>query len=425
MKKSKTRAKMLCVLIGMFLTVIVPLSGQAATKVDIRIVNLTDFTGPYSALSGIVSRGFKDFVAWANRTNYVPGVNIVYDAYDTAANVNKTINAWNMAISKKPKPVMTTGGFTSTTVLAIKSLAKRHKVPCLDGASARQILVPPGWAFTMQPCYECEAAAVGKFLRDNWNSDTPYELIKKRYNKYRTRNPRFTIMGWDNAFGRSYAQKELKDYLKSIGVDWVKPEYVPMSPSDTTPQILRLVNKGADMIFFSMHGSFHTNVLKDAARIGVRNEFQNVAFNGGDLRNLYKYAGDLAENTLICTSYVQEFSEWEPFSHELFKMSGLAESQAMLYGAGYGWYDVYFEAIRRAVKRVGAENVTGSVIYEVLTSMNNYVPKNWNSSITFTDTKRYGPDNGSIYQIRDGKIVKRVDSVRYPDIIPGGKDVIR
>ncbi len=312
-----------------------------------------------------------------------------------ANDLGKTTAAYQMATSKKPIPIITTGGLTTPSILAVKPLAMRKKIPCIDASSARPIVVPPAWTFSMQPCYEGMLAASAQFLRDNWHPDTPYKLIRKRYLENKDRNPRISVIGWNNGFGRGFAQPEAMDYMKKIGVDWVPAEYVPLNPTDTTPNLLRLVEGGADMVYFGMYAESHALILKDAARLGLRDKFQDMCFSSDNLIQLRSYAGELANESMQMTCYKIDSSEWNAITRSMLEKSGLGEVAALLYSGAFGWCDVYAECIRRGVKKVGAENLNGAVIYDMITSLNDYLPMAYNSRVSFSKTRMVGPTDAS------------------------------
>ncbi len=402
-----------------------PMPAHAEEKVVLRTIGLFDLTGPYSGLLSLASQGFNDFVEWANNhPGYLPdSVKWVNETYDTGMDIGKAVAAYHMSTSKEPIPIITTGGLTAPTINAIKPLAKRRKIPCIDGSSARPIVYPPAWTFSMQGCYEGMLAASAQFLKDNWRPDTPYKRIRDRYDK--NRNPRISVMGWDNSFGRGFDQKETRDYLKSIGVDWITPEYIPLNPTDTTPQILRLIKSGVDMIYFAMYAESHAFILKDAERIGVRDQFQDMGFWGDNLIQLRSYVGGLADGAMQLTGYQMDMSEWNPHTKALLEKSGLGENAALSYSGAFAWCDVYGECIRRAVKKVGPKNVTGQVIYDVVTNLTDYQCMAYNSKVTFSRTRMVGPSNASIYKLQDGEVVKIVKSIYIPDLLPNGEDVVK
>ena len=425
-KRAGLRWLIVC-LTGVFLIVVMPFSVHASKQVEMRIIGMFDLTGPYAGLHQIFVKATNDFVSWANKEpNYLPpGVKIKYEIYDTGADIGKAVAAWQIATSKKPTPIITMGGSAAHTILGIKPLAKRSRIPCIDGSSARPVMVPPGWAFSMQPCYEGLVAAAAQFLKDNWHANTPYKLIRNRYEKNKDRNPRLAIIGWNNTFGRAFDQKEVRDYVRKIGVDYINPEYISPSPTDTTPQVLRLVDEGVDMIYFGMLAETHAFVLKDASRMGIRKKFQDMAFSADNIIQLKNYIPKISQESMMLSSNQPDMDEWNPVFKDMFIKTGMNDNAALGYSLPQAWFDMYVELIRRAVKKVGAENVNGELIYEIITSMSNYKPMAYNSNITFTKTKRYAADFASIYQNQNGKIVKVEKSIYIPNLLPGGKDVVK
>ncbi len=390
----------------------------AAKKVDIHILTLLDLTGPYSASHQTVLKGIKAFAEWANETEYIPGVNIVLDVYDHGMDVSKCLVAFNTAASSKNKPVVSTAGISSATAGALKSIAKRKKIPLVDGVSNRSIILDPGWVFGYSPPYEAWLGVSGKWIKANWKADSKFEWIRKHY---KDRPPRLGYIGWDNAFGRALVVDENRAYLKSIGVEFLGDEYIPMSPNDVTPQLERL--RKADFIYFGMYSADHAVCLKNAARLGLREKFLDISWPADSPYLLKMYAGALSENTLIPTMYQPLMKDWPDFLRESFKKSGLGEPYILGYSWGVVQYDIMFEAIRNAAKAVGAENVTGQDVYNALIKLKDFPAKGVSSKITYSETKRWGPDVTDFYQIVDGKVIHTGERIRLPELIPGGRDV--
>jgi branched-chain amino acid transport system substrate-binding protein len=393
----------------------------AAEKQDVRIIGLYDLTGPYSALHTLIVKGINDCVKWINDTEYIPGVRMVHDVYDTGADVGKAIAAYQMGLTKAPKPVISTGGGATSTILAIKPLAERNRVPCIDGSSARSVIFPPGWAFSMQGLYEGIVPACAGWIKDNWKADSKVEKIRMRY---QNRPPRVSILGFDNPFGRAFESAEMRAYLKKIGVDFVQPEYIPMPPTDTSAELLRLKKGGADFIYFGMLPSSHAVVLKDAKRLGIRDDFIDICHWATNIWELQKYVGSLADNTFLVSGYLPIVDEWPKYFRETFQKSGLGMEYALGYSVGLSWFDLYSEAIRRAGKAAGStRKVDGESIYQALMTINNFRTMAYSSKISFSKTKVYGPDTADLYQMQKGKVVRIGKDLYLPELLPGGKDV--
>ena len=408
--------------IAFIVVIFMPTHIFAGVKKDVRWIIMADETGPYSGLHSLGMKAGINFVKWANETNYIPGVNIIIDKYDHGSDLGKGVSAYQLAVSKKLKPILSNGGFSSPMILALKPLAKRRRIPLLDGSAARNVLRPAGWAFSMQPSYEGSIGAAGDWIIANWKPDSKYAWIRKNYER---RKPRFAIIGWDNAFGRGFDQKEGRDYLRSKGVDFVGAEYIPVSPSDTSAQVLRLVkDKKADFIYFGMYPSSHAVILKDAQRLGLRDKFQDIAFCSDSIALVNKYAKGLGEGSLQLTIFNSDPNTFKEPLKTIWERSGYKADLAGLFINITGYYDFYSEVTRRAIKKVGIDNIDGRVIYDVLMEIENFTPMGYLSSFSFSKTKLAGPDTLSMYQIQNGKLVLMDTDIYVPDILPGGKDVV-
>ncbi len=89
------------------------------------------------------------------------------------------------------------------------------------------------------------------------------------------------------------------------------------------------------------------------------------------------------------------------------------------------WFDVYLESIRRAIKKVGLENLDGTACYHALTTMKDFRPMLSYNRVTFTETSRCGGHEAAMYQMQSGKVVKVAEGLYVPELFPGGKDVVK
>ncbi len=423
MCKDKYLLGLMSALLVLSLIVVVP-SSQASEKTDIHINAMFDLTGPYSGVHQLLAKAYKDYAEWANDNEIVPGANIVLDIFDTGSEVGKGVVAFQMASTQTPRAVISTGGQASNIAISIRQIAKRNKIPIYGGGETRSVMVPPGWVFGHQGCCEGQVAACGAWAKANWKPGSSDPWIRAHYEN---RNPRLALMGWDNAFGRGSDQKETRDYLEKIGVDFVGSEFIPMSPSDTTPQILRLVKeRQADFIYFAMYPSSIALALKDAARLGLREEFQDFSYWACSIIQLQSYAGELANRSMMLTGYKLEPDDWEiPYFVDLYKKSQAPLMAAVFYSGGASFLSAKIEAIRRAALKMGVDKVDGQAVYNALINMKNYKPALYHSTVSFSETNRIGPSSAVMYQIQEGKLVIVSRDVYVPNLLPGGKDVVK
>lgn len=262
---------------------------------------------------------------------------------------------------------------------------------------------------------------MANWLKTNWKQDSEVEWIRKHY---QNRPPRISVLGWDNTFGRSLDQPEARAYLKKIGVEFVQPEYIPMAPTDTSAQLLRLKQAGVDLITCAMFASAYPVALKDAERLGIRNDFMWAVHWASTVYDGIRLAGPLADNLMIFTGYNPLVEEWPKHIREAFQKSGLRQENTEGYANAVGWFDMYSEAIRRAIKAVGSpEKVDSEAVYQALITFKDFRPMCFKAKISFAKTKTIGADTGDIYQVKNGKVVRIANDWPIPDLLPGGKDV--
>jgi len=130
MRKRKSCIGLMGALLGLSV-IFMGTSAWAKEKVDIHINAMFDLTGPYSGVMAPLAKGYKDACKWLNDQGAVPGTNIVLDIVDTANDPNKSIVGFQIAASQTPRAVISTGGMTSNSIVACKSLAERLKIPII------------------------------------------------------------------------------------------------------------------------------------------------------------------------------------------------------------------------------------------------------------------------------------------------------
>lgn len=391
----------------------------ASEKTPIRVFISYDLTGAYSGLQKESDLGVRMYMKHWNDKELIPGVEILYDIYDSGNNAEKIRAAMLDCFGKSPKPVLALDGISSALGVVVKPLGERNKIPILAASSARGILFPPSWSFSTQPDYPSLLGAAGKWIKDNWKADSKIPWIKANY---KNRNPRLALVAWDNAFGRSFRTKETDEYFKEIGVDFVGEEYIPYAPKDTTPNLRRLKSEGVDFIYVVAYDAAHAILLKDAQRLGMRQSFMDFAFWYTDPVMIRKHTGpDLLKNTLILTGYQPILDEQPEFVKKWYKEElKRGENDPLLAcTAMIQWLDMWREVIQRTVDRVGVKNVTGEACYETITTnFKGYKPICGTVTQTYSKTRTFGPSAGSVFMF-EGNTMKKVDSdVPIPNLAP-------
>jgi ABC-type branched-subunit amino acid transport system substrate-binding protein len=224
------------------------------------------------------------------------------------------------------------------------------------------------------------------------------------------------------SFGRSFRTKETDEYFKKIGVDFVGDEYIPYAPKDTRPNLRRLKKEGVDFIYVVAYDAAHAILLKDAQRLGMRDDFMDCAFWYTDPVMIRKHAGQkLVANTVILTGYQPILAEQPEFVRKWYtEVLKRGENDPILAcTAMIQWLDMWREVIQRTINRVGVKNVTGEACYETITTdYKGYKPICGTVTQTFSKTRTFGPSAGSVFMF-EGNRMKKVDTdVQIPNLAP-------
>ena len=132
-------------------------------------------------------------------------------------------------------------------------------VPDLEGGSSVDFFKLPSATFSQPAPYVNQAGAfIDYFMAKIWKKKT---------------KPKFSWLTWDHPAGRAPITPEVEAYIKSKGVEIVGAEFIPMVPTDMTPQLLRLKRKKVDVVYGCAYHNAYAVVLKDAKKLGLRRKF--------------------------------------------------------------------------------------------------------------------------------------------------------
>lgn len=381
---------------------------QAQTKQVVAIGHLPHFTGAYAATQAAFAPAQEDAIEWANRTNYVPGIELKLVWADGGTDTAKSLAAFKKMISESPKPVVIIGESTATGTALVKMHAQ-EKVPDVEGGMSLAMIQPPSWTFCQPPPYQSQFGAwVDYFLKHVWKKKEP---------------PKFAWLTWDNPFGKAPMTPEAEAYLKSKGIKVVATEFIPAVPSDTTAHILRLKAAGADFTYGGMYPSALAVVLRDMDKLGMTGKITIGMSYACNLGELTKYVGPLANGVHITgiNTLVEEWDKKCPMVSQMYKEK---KRDVDKWGYGNCWskFAIAIEAVKIAAKKVGGAKVDGQAVYDALVSMKNFDAWGTSPPISFSDTRRVGMDSVEIQTVESQKVISK-GFFPVPDLLPGGKDV--
>jgi ABC-type branched-subunit amino acid transport system substrate-binding protein len=229
--------------------------------------------------------------------------------------------------------------------------------------------------------------------------------------KDKSRKPRYAIVTWDNSYGRMFATEKVKNYIKSRGVEIVAEEYIPLVPTDTTPQMLRIKAKKADFIGGNMYYTAAAIVLKDMKKLGILDKVK-VGFAYGSAPNLLvKRVGKSAEGLYFVFDkyyFGDEPQKMGLMAWKIFKEKNRARITTFEQYFPGGWFQTHVmaEAIRIAAADVGPKNVDGTAVYNAIQKIKNFDGHGTSLPVSFDNKSHFGTLNRAIITtIKNGKVV--------------------
>ena len=372
-------------------------------KKVVEFGNITPLTGPAAASEQIGFRSVEDSVRYFNEETGIPGVTIKHSWIDTGFQVPNAISAYRRFIESG---VVCLFSDHAEALPAILPQLEEDGVPLLGGIQDEQLLYPPSWYYGVFPTYAETFTAMADYIMEIWQEERP---------------PKLAFMGSDTAFTWNPVEQGTK-YAEGIGIEMLPTEIVPHVPLDTTSQLLRLSEQGADFVYIQMIPAVAVPILRDAERLGFLDKMQFCGCEDSVGDALVKGAGTAAEGYLV----PQTIPAWD--ETEVIGIKIMTDNQIRHYGKEVsGKYAAYpkvwkataiiCEAIKRAIGNVGYENLDGRAVKEALDSIKDFDVYGL-GKITYTPEDHRGSDRLAVYQLKGGKVVRVSDWRKAPMLVP-------
>jgi branched-chain amino acid transport system substrate-binding protein len=363
---------------------VAPLTGAPSAAVQYGFRNLVDYLRYFEEI-GIPGVTIQ------------PGVTIELAWADSGFEVPRAISAYQKFVERG---VVFLYIFAPGEAEALKARCERDEVPAITGAVTDAVMYPPGWIYAFNPTESEKFAVVADWIMENWQEERP---------------PRVAFMGTDTAYGRATEVLGAK-YAESIGIEMLPFEIVPYMPLDTSVQLLRLLERGADFIYITSVWATAMPIMKDAERLGLTGKIRFGGYETSQSIALLEVLGPSAEGYFVAraTPWYKEV----PFLTDMYmRYRGKIDTpgdgaNVLLYGS------VMIEAVRRAIEEVGYENLDGRAVKEALDSIRDFDPHGINKKMTYTPEDRRGSATVRIYQVEGGEVVPITDWREAPMLVP-------
>jgi ABC-type branched-subunit amino acid transport system substrate-binding protein len=341
-------------------------------------------------------RATQDYVRYFNEGEVIPGVTVKLVWRDNQTSIPAFISAYRglldadipLFFSNYPTPLE-----------GLKPQLENDQVPFVTGGATGPLIVPPGWVFAAWGTQGEAATVLLDYFMQSWTEGRP---------------PKLQLFVLDETYGRSPAA-EATTYAESTGYEVLPLEVAPHVVIDATPQLIRIREREADLVYIQHIISGGGPIMRDVERLGLQDEMQ---FSG---------------NEWICGDRLMEFSPvgtegfLSPRALPWFDDTDIPGVKTMVdkiteyHGqvtrvpeaiAGWAYGAILCEAARIAVAEVGVENADGAAMKRALESMQDFDVDGM-AKFTYGPEDRRGDISLAVNQIQGGKIVPVSD---YRDV---------
>ena len=350
-------------------------NAQAAAKGPINFVMLTDLTGPAHAQVAPEGWAAEDYITWLNKNGGINGHPVTIEVIDTKYALPTIRTAY--ARNKNKKQMALSFDALSGGIEAMKGQFIKDRIPVLMLTGHGPALYPTGWVLSNMPPYDDVLCAYGNWIKKNWKE---------------SRKPRMALLLGDYAAGRAPA--EATWYIEKIGIDIVSIEYVPVLPTDTSDQLIRMRDKKPDFVFDTMMPDQVKVVLRDRLKLGIKIPQASFYFSSDQIKNtvpveaLVGYMGFQAT-----ASWWEKDNPGVKFAYDLYKNRGPVP--VWTYVNSLSGIMAWAEAVKNALETVGYENLDGPAIMNGYLKIKNFKANGLHPGLTY-----YKDD------LRGGKLIK-------------------
>jgi branched-chain amino acid transport system substrate-binding protein len=370
----------------------------------VEIGGIYSLTGGAGASVQINMAGSLDYIRYFNEQEEIPGVSIKLTWADVMAQYALFVSHYEKFVARDIPLILT---MEALGITALKErFAKDEVVMFADGMGFEEMSYSPGWRYGMCPTLAEYFAVPAEYFMENWEEARP---------------PRLAFIAIDHPWGREPVAEGTK-YAQSLGFEVLPTELIAFVVLDATPQLLRLKDKGADLVYLQALVGGLGPIMRDAERLGLLGQMHFAGFGGSMGDYIIEMTGAAGEGYLISLIHPW-FDETEIPGMRLMldnqmKYHGKVERDTS-YSNGWIMAAVGCEATRRAIENVGYDNLDGAAIKQALDNMKDFDVYGL-ASITYKPDDHRGITKLAVYQIREGKLVRITDWRESPMLVPEG-----
>ena len=362
-------------------------------------------TGP--AASGLTPyiQGNTDYIAELNAEGGVDGVKIKTIVVDDRYDIARGISGYQRYRGEHKIVLVST--YPTGTVKALLPIFNRDK---------RAVLVPgtgrfhayPGRIFLGAPPEQDGFGAALEWIVKDWEK-------KKNPGK-----PKVGFMGWDSAAPRE-ALNGSTEYAKNLEIKLLPPELFPPGSLKHDVWLTRLSKQGANYIYICGVDPSTSNVIRDAAALGMTQNIQMMSSYYGAMGSIgVKLHPNELEGTVVVSPIIRG---GEAIKHSFAKLytkyrkNSLSEMPPF-YLMGISMAKILEAGLKLALQDVGYEKVDGDAMYQALQKLTGIdVTQGLMGRLDYSPTSRRASREVRFYRVTGGELIPLSGWVTAPDTV--------
>ncbi|MFC1822022.1 ABC transporter substrate-binding protein [Thermodesulfobacteriota bacterium] len=338
------------------LLITLPLTVASAAKLKVGF--LADFTGPAAVMSAPAANGVMDYLKYVNdKKGGVSGNPIDIDWLDAKFKPALALDAYHRMVDQNALCVV---AMNSPYVKGTMPFIVKDKMPLVTLANNLPFVYkvtpkfPSEWVYGTGGCAAEEYTSFVQWALDNWGKNRPIRLV---------------LAYPDNSYGKALLQAFPEWVQKKQGVEVVGKEIVPMNPDDATPYLVKIKGHNPDYVLLRLMANGIAIFLKDAPRVGMKAPIiGNYVGKSGDIERLVA-SPELLDQFMIANLFgvLEDKGSWGmDLAKKLAQKYQGKELKKIgsMYWWGVGVGMIIEEALRVAVKSVGAEKLNSALMKE-------------------------------------------------------------
>jgi branched-chain amino acid transport system substrate-binding protein len=377
--------------------------GPAQAK-EVTFLDLTDLTGPVAGLALPGSVGLEDYIKDLNARGGVEGVKVKYVGVDTRYDVARGLSSFKRY--RRDEEVLAINIVSTPFGKMLKEIIGKEKTVIMvpgDGEYQAHI----GNFFLWGPAYQDAFSAAMDWIMADWKK------------KGKTGKPPVAHMSWDSPYGREPLRGG-KEYAEKLGINLINPEFFPVGTPKHDVYLTRIEAAGAQYVYVGGVDPTQTNVMRDAAAMGLPKKIQFISDYWGPTALGISTHAEALESMVVVSFFLRGA---EAQNHPLMKRLWTTyqkepiEKMNEAYSLGLVWGMNFEAALKDAIKRVGANKLTREVVYDSYERIAGASREGISGPCAYGKDSRRGSQQVKFYQCVKGKIVPVTDWVKTPDAV--------